>query len=97
MDVREKCVRETSIGCSCRLPIGGLADNPGVCSDWELNQQPLGSQASAQSTEPQQPGPKYLFFIISCINTNVLVVIVFSGFTKCYLWRKLGKGNTGSL
>ena len=31
--------------------------NPGMCPDWELNQQPYGLQASAQSTEPHQPGP----------------------------------------
>ena len=35
---------------------GDLASNPGMCPDWELNQQPFGSQASAQSTEPHQPG-----------------------------------------
>ena len=33
--------------------------NPGMCPDWELNQQPFGLQAGAHSTEPQQPG---LFF-----------------------------------
>ena len=31
---------------------GDLAPNPGMCLDWELNWQPLGSQASIQSTEP---------------------------------------------
>ena len=30
--------------------------NPGMCPDWESNWQPFGSQASAQFTEPQQPG-----------------------------------------
>ena len=29
---------------------------PGMCLDWELNQQPFGSQAGTQSTEPHQPG-----------------------------------------
>ena len=38
-------------------PTGDLAHNPGVCPDWELNQRSFGSQASAQSTEPHQPGP----------------------------------------
>ena len=33
-----------------------LARNPGMCPYWELNGQPFGSQASAQSTEPYQPG-----------------------------------------
>ena len=37
-------------------PTGGLACNPGMCPDWELNQQPFGSQAGAQSAEPHQPG-----------------------------------------
>ena len=36
-------------------PTGDLAHNPGLCPDWELNWQPLGSQVSAQSTEPHQP------------------------------------------
>ena len=38
---------------------GDLACIPGMCPDWELNQQPFGLQAGAHSTEPQQPG---LFF-----------------------------------
>ena len=29
-----------------------LDHNPGMCSDWELNQQPVGSKASTQATEP---------------------------------------------
>ena len=37
-------------------PTGDLACNPGVCPDWESNQRPFGSQASAQSTEPHHPG-----------------------------------------
>ena len=32
-------------------PTGDLACNLGMCPDWELNQQPFGLQASAQSTE----------------------------------------------
>ena len=39
-----------------------LAHNPGMCPDWGLNRQPFGSQASAQSTEPHQPGPGILVF-----------------------------------
>ena len=35
---------------------GDLACNPGMCSDWESNQRPFGSQADTQSTEPYQPG-----------------------------------------
>ena len=36
--------------------MGDLACNPGMCPDWESNQQHFGSQASAQSIEPHQPG-----------------------------------------
>ena len=32
------------------------AHSPGMCPDWERNQRPFHSQASAQSTEPYQPG-----------------------------------------
>ena len=38
------------------LHTGYLAHNPGMCRDWELNQQLFGSQSGAQSTEPHQPG-----------------------------------------
>ena len=38
-------------------PTRDLVPNPGMCPDWESNQQCFGSQASAQSTEPHQPGP----------------------------------------
>ena len=41
---------------SRKLPTSDLACNPGMCPEWELNWQPLGPQASAQSTEPHQPG-----------------------------------------
>ena len=41
-------------------PTEDLAHNPGMCLDWESNQQPLGSQAGAQ----HQPGQQFfiLFF-----------------------------------
>ena len=42
-------------------PTGDLACNPGICPDWELNQQPFGSQAGAQSTEPHQPRQQIFF------------------------------------
>ena len=51
--------REKSMcGCLSHAPYWGpdLDCNPGMCPDWELNQQPFGSQAGAQSTEPHQPG-----------------------------------------
>ena len=46
-------------GCLLSAPAGDLARNPGMCPDWELNQQCFDSQAGAQSTEPHQPGPRY--------------------------------------
>ena len=55
--------RETS-GCGClsHTPHWGLACNPVMCPDWELNQGPFGSQAGAQSMEPYQPGLYALIF-----------------------------------
>ena len=52
-----KRVRETSITPSP----GDLAHNPGMCPDQESNQGPFSLQACAQSTEPHQPGLKYVF------------------------------------
>ena len=49
---------------SCTPPAGDIARNPGVCPDWELNQQPFSSQAGAQSTEPHEPGHDKDFCII---------------------------------
>ena len=37
--------------------LGNLTSNPDMCSNWELNQRPFGSQAGTQSTGPHQPGP----------------------------------------
>ena len=36
-------------------PPGDLVPNPGMCTDWELNQQHFGSQAHVQSTELHLP------------------------------------------
>ena len=52
--------RETSI-CGCLLHSPNLARNPGMCPDWESNQQTFGLQAHAQSTELHQPGPEGIF------------------------------------
>ena len=41
-------------------PTWGLACNPGMCHDWEPNQQPFGLQAGAQATEPHHPGLLHL-------------------------------------
>ena len=53
---REK-ERERNKGRLPLIPTGDLAGNPGMYLDWQSNQKPFGSQASAQSTEPYQPGP----------------------------------------
>ena len=59
---RRKRGRETSMyGCLLLTLTGDLACNPGMCPDWELNQQPFGSQVSTQSTESHQPGPNEHF------------------------------------
>ena len=42
---------------SCTSYTGDLACNPGMCSNWELNWWPIGSQAGVQSTEPHRPRP----------------------------------------
>ena len=47
IDVREI----QQLVASCVTPTGYLACNTGMCPHWELNQQPFGSQADAQSTE----------------------------------------------
>ena len=50
------------------FPTGDLAHNLGMCPDWGSNQQPFGSQAGAQSTEPHQPGPiSYTILNIPCL------------------------------
>ena len=43
---------------SCTPPTGDLAQNPGMCPDWESNGFPLGLWDNAQPTEPQQSGMK---------------------------------------
>ena len=48
-------------GCLLSTPTGDLAHNPGMCPDWELNQQLFDPQASAKSTESHQPGPGFGF------------------------------------
>ena len=41
-------------------PTGDPTSNPGMRPDWESNQWPFSSQASAQSTETHQPGHDWL-------------------------------------
>ena len=47
---------ERGLVASHMFPSGDLPHNLGMCPDQESNQQPSGSHAGAQSTEPHQPG-----------------------------------------
>ena len=72
--------REREGNISVWLPLacpqmGNLACNPGMCPDWETNQQRFGSQASTQSTEPHQAGLIILlfnFYMYFCLSFNYL-------------------------
>ena len=44
-------------------PAGDLACNPGLCPDWESNQQLFGLQASTQSTEPHETGLNFFYIL----------------------------------
>ena len=57
-------------------PTGDLAWNPGMCPDWELIQQPFGSQAGTQSTETHQPGLNLFVFYKSFILSVVFVELL---------------------
>ena len=50
-------------GCCLTFPTGDLACSPGMCPDWESNQQPFGSQAGIQSTQLHPPGLFVYLFI----------------------------------
>ena len=67
----------------CGLPLkhsllGNLAHNLVMCSDWESNQEPFGSQASTQSTEPYQPGftVNILWYEIHCASSNNSLIVM---------------------
>ena len=71
---RKRGRRTPVCGCLLHAPhAGDLAQNPGMCPDWELNRQPFGLQASAQSTEPHQPG-LFIYFFYCC---SIIVVPIF--------------------
>ena len=57
---------------SCVSPTGDLACIPGMCPDWELNRQPFGSLAGAQSTEPHQPELSFN----SCLSSDLLAYLL---------------------
>ena len=48
---------------------GHLIHNPGMCPDWESNQQPFGSQVSPQSTEPHKPGLISIYCFINVMHS----------------------------
>ena len=53
--------RETSMSGRLLRPLLGTWPTTRACPlDWESNQQPFGSQAGAQSTEPHRPGQNFL-------------------------------------
>ena len=57
------------------------ACNPGMCPDWESNRQPLGPQASTQSTEPHQPGLEQMTLLIKFRRLAAHDVAEFQGLT----------------
>ena len=60
-------------------PTGGQACNPGMCPDWESNQQPFGSwvpQASTQSIEPHHPGQN-IFIVYIILHLEMAISITF--------------------
>ena len=62
---QKQCVGEKPHIASRVHPTGDLACNLGMCPNWELNWQPFGSQAGAQSSEPHQPGLAIYFVFVS--------------------------------
>ena len=60
---------------SCTPPTGDLTCNPGMCPDWESNWQPLGSQASIQSTEAPQSGLTISFKDFYCTGEGMMWVM----------------------
>ena len=50
--------RERPVGCLSCAPNWGPGPQPSMCPAWELNWQPLGSQASTQSLSHTHKGKK---------------------------------------
>ena len=63
------------------LPFLGpdLACNPGMCLDWESNQQPFGAQAHTQSTELHQPGHVCLLETLNSLRFCIALAVVAKG------------------
>lgn len=41
---RDQCERETWISCLLNMPQQDLTENPGMCPEWESDNQPFGAQ-----------------------------------------------------
>ena len=61
-------------GCLSRAPHWGLACNPGMCPDWELNQRPFGSQGGPQSLSHTSQSECQIF-------TSLILLVFESGLT----------------
>ena len=60
--------RNINVWLSLTHPLLGTWPTTQACAlIWELNLQPFGSQASAQSTEPHQPGLRLVQILISAM------------------------------
>ena len=61
--------------CGCLLcapPTGDLVCSPGMCPDWESNQQPFALQAGGtQSSEPHQPGRSVCMCVCVCVRAHM--------------------------
>ena len=84
-------------GASPMPPTGDLALNPSMCPDWELNQQPFGSQVGTQSTEPHQTGLVHITYIYYGLHVCVPLKFIYRNPSLYYdniwrweLWEKLG-------
>ena len=87
MEVEREGEKHQCVVASCMPPTGDLACNPGMCPDWESNQWPIGSQSSAQSTEPQQPGPAFVVFLLGQhkLNETAYKTVKYRGQGLCCL------------
>ena len=57
-------------------PTGDLACNPGMCPDWKSNGWPFGLQDGTQSTEPHQPGPNAIDFLLWSSNLLKSLLVI---------------------
>ena len=70
-------------------PIRDLAHNPGVGPDQELNRQPFVLEASAQPTEPHQPGLQYHFLYFKILALIQYYHELDSVFSNTSIWTKI--------